>query len=245
MMKNHFLIYIIFALILASCKQSEPMYSVHGGPCDLPETAILVLKYPQQEMLNYVMATQLKNDSTSLCLSYGDFYPAKYASALRQAIPLEGTKPYIPLTNDYYMIDWKWYFFFPLTHYEDESYPFELPCIIQHLICPRSCFLNIKWQDLEDITDTFDMSMKLADLELSELIVVPYHTLDKLYQEEKECEYYYWNLTTASLAHWRDTLNETDYAHIHSCDSFQTVCQQRLIEVINNGQLLNIGYKCH
>ena len=258
-MKNHFLVYIIFALILVSCKQdtNNPVSPINVSG---PDVCMLIVKYPNADYLNYVVASPhiedfryeqtpiyMNNDSTSLYL-YRPYTSEILLRFVEQEKLLAGTSPYVPLTNDYYLIDWKWQRFYPLSYYGEDLFSFQYPNYIRRYL-PYTFLTGIKWEDLVSVADTFQLSQCSTNLEGTEVVAVTYHAVDKLYNEEKGDNFYLMGCYIYKAFSYDETDStmttyQVNHDYIHYCDSLQRVYQQRLIEVINNGQLLKIGFQC-
>ena len=168
---------------------------------------------------------------------------------IEQEMHLAGTTPYIPLSDGYYMIDWKWNQIMPLSALSstlDNAYhnPFE-----EHI--QKHCFLtDINWTDLKDLSAGYDITKYTQHANNIETIRVRFRAIDQLYNDVKQGDpYVCWNMSLYSeglsvknaymyykYGDCDSTSGKTYRTYIDYCDSLQAVYQQRLIELINKGQ---------
>ena len=175
---------------------------------------------------------------------------------IEQKMHLTGTSPYIPLTNGYYLIDWKWYQLMPFCAIEatlpGAAYDYYANHILNH------CFMtDINWCDLKDLAAGYPNSLYTQPVRGIEIVRADYITIDQLYNDLKKEEndpylcynkYLYCDglsvVNAAMYYKYGDCSNrgKTYLTYISYCDSLQSVYQQRLIDIINNGQLKEIGF---
>lgn len=253
-------LYIIVVLLFLSCRYDKKTEPDPYSYTDLPEVNLAILKFPDSVYLDKVVACQhrysinkyVNNDSTSLFLYQTSLWE-ELISFAHQKMALEGSSPYIPLTDGYYLIDWKWMEFYPLcSHLTFNTYEDEFLWVMKTHRA-YSFFTDKAWKDLTNIADTFDISQCSANLEGVQVMSVPFRKLDLLYNENKHNagrifytdEYsIYWVRRQYDKYDKTESGEGSSYlALIHQYDSMQSVNQQRLIEIINNGEIEKIAWK--
>ena len=249
-----------FALFTA-CEKEKEDYPFGGPPC--PPTYMLILKYPNPDDFSHVVATQHlarnSNDSTSLYLyAFTDLNVRRYIDFMQSEMPIEGTSPNIPLTNGYYLIDWKWMLFFPLTTNFYALHPCEIPFEIKYLL-PHSFVLDTTWSEVKDLATVYHVDQSKHNLEGTEYYAVTCEDLDRLYRENNSrhpepyggITFYYGGFSVIYMHGLYENHFNNDPAggsafiqsYVHFCDSLQAVYQKHLIEIIQNGKINTIGYK--
>ena len=172
---------------------------------------------------------------------------------MEKEMHIAGSSPYIPLAGGYYLIDWKWHQLMPISML---SSAWKSEQFAEHII--NHCFMtDINWKDLHDLTAGYDNSKYTQHVRGIEIIRALYRTIDKLYDDEKDSardpylcrnETLYGDGLTIDNAYgyykYGDCTNsgKTYRSYITYCDSLQAVYQHRLIEIINNGKLKEIGF---
>jgi len=173
-----------------------------------------------------------------------------------QELHIAGTSPYIPLADGYYLIDWKWYELMPLCAVPEPLPGASHDYYTDHLL--SHCFMtDINWSDLKDLTAGYPNDMYTQPVRGIEIVRADYITIDQLYNDEKDQErdpyicyniYLYCEGLSVSNVdmYYRygdcSKSGKTYRTYIAYCDSLQSVYRQRLIEIINNGQLKEIGF---
>lgn len=252
----------IVVFLCSSCKKNEPIQPSPGA-------RMVIIKFNHPEQLNKVIVQHpiKKINGTNGYFEYDEKiglslnvlaepYVGKHNYSLKPSVVrwmeeemlLTGSSPYIPLTDDYYMVDWKWHDLLPVSAFGDVlasaySNPFE-----DHLI--RHCFLtDINWADLKDLNATYDNSAQ--SLEKVETKRILFRAIDQLYSDIKKVDPYvcwnmslYYNGLNVKNAYMYylygacDADSGKNYrTYINYCDSLQGVYQKRLIEIINKRQL--------
>ena len=274
-MKSKFIIFSILVILFAACE--KPNIPENPGDNDSTDTisekvdgpyAIMtIVKFENPELQNKIIVQhQIAEDGSTLenaiyeedkdlSLNFYNIWPAVIPFA-EQKISIVGTSPYIPLTEGYYMIDWKWHQFMPLCSFNQacrEAY--------QRHIEDHVFMTDINWQAMTSITDKYDhtkYTQHIGDIELKK---VSYWDVDLLYEDKKPKQggpyyscygdgIYAYNGMCASTA-WEYYSNgpcsyhpqETWQSYIHYCDSLQAIYQQRMIEIITKGQLEKVIFK--
>ena len=163
-----------------------------------------------------------------------------------EQMQISGSSPYIPLTDGYYLVDWKWHQLHPISS-RIQSRPKNFN---NHF--SKHCFLtDIDWQDVQNLTDGYSSSLYTQNVYgLVEIIRVYLTELDRYYNDVKRIHPYscyggiYYNDGMCFEDAWMyyeygdcSHSGKTHLTYIAYCDSLQTVYQQRLIELIDNGKL--------
>lgn len=164
-----------------------------------------------------------------------------------------GTTPYIPLADGFYLIDWKWQQYMPLWACSD-SYKNGYHDPYSEHIRDHVFMTDINWTDLNALSIQLDNSKYSQHVKGIELVRVYYYTIDQLYDD------FHWNFP---ISCWEDLYcgglssiavemyihgacnsleGHTYQKYIHDSDSLQNIYRQRLIEIINNGQLQEIAF---
>ena len=258
-MKKTLLYLFLLSNLCISCSSESEPNTAEAIP---GEAKWILLKFSNTADANFVAVAQkisdydfqkecfvyADNDSVSLYL-YRTKMQEKFISFMHEQLPLEGSSPYIPLTDGYYLIDWKWYEFYPLTAYCHGMSTYQVVPELQ-LFLTHTFLTNLKWSDLTDLTDTFNISQCSKNLDGLEVIAVSYQALDSYYHENKEPEFYMSGLTIEqACSHYENydckgiTSDKSLQSYINFCDSVQSVNQKRLIELLNNNKLNPGGYQ--
>ena len=172
-----------------------------------------------------------------------------------EQLHIAGTSPYIPLAKGYYLIDWKWHQLLPLSAIAGAWTVVERHNHFAELLQDHVFLIDTEWQDLTDFSIGYDTSIYTQHVKGLEIIRVWIMELTCLYNEELSDPYICWN---NSLYYFEGMCFENMQAYdvngdcthsgktyrtyINYCDSLQNIYQQRLIELINNGQIKKVGY---
>lgn len=229
------------------------------GVCDYApgEVMVLVKFYNPRQEEKVIVQHPIKEWNTN---GYYEYYEN---SGLRlgeskelswdSVLHIVGTSPYIPLTDGYYLIDWKWQEYMPLWACSDSWENAYHDPYAEH-IKGHIFMTDINWTDLSNLYIQLDNSKYTQHVKGVEVIRVDYYTFDQFYNDIHEnfpesCwTYLYCDgfsvYEVGMLMKYGDcTSNGRTYLdYIHDCDSLQDVYRQRLIEVINNGQLHEIAF---
>ena len=162
---------------------------------------------------------------------------------------ISGTSPYIPLSKGYYLIDWKWHQLFPVSALADDKRQ-----LSEH-IRNHVFMTDIDWNNLAVLTEGFDASRYTQHLKGIEIIHVWPQELECFFNDTHKDPYVCWNMSiyysegmclNNAYMYYRygdcSPYGRTYHDVIHFCDSLQSVYQNHLIELINNGQFKTIGY---
>ena len=169
---------------------------------------------------------------------------------------ITGTSPYIQLAKGYYLIDWKWHQLCPLSaiagHWGtvDERHNHFVELLHDHVF-----LTDIDWKELQNFSIAYSDSIYTQHIKGIEIIRVWAMELTCLYNEELKDPYACWNYLLYygegmcfenMLAYEKNGdcthSGKTCQSYINYCDSLQNIYQQRLIELINNGQFKKVGY---
>lgn len=231
------------------------------GVCDYApgEVMVLVKFYnPRQEEKVIVQHPIKEYDGGEGCYIYYEnsglrLNNSPVPSWVDTTLYILGTSPYIPLTDGYYLIDWKWQEYMPLWACSD-SYKNGYHDPYSEHIRDHIFMTDINWTDLNNLSIKLDNSKYTQRVKGVEVIRVDYYTFDQLYNDihwdfPVSCwmSIYCGGLSSKAISMYIhgacDFLEGHTYQeYIHDCDSLQDVYRQRLIEVINNGQLQEIAF---
>lgn len=166
---------------------------------------------------------------------------------------IAGTSPYVPLVDNYYLIDWKWHQLHPLSTIANSSANAYHNPLTEH-ICNHVFATDMDWQDLNGLTDRADAQSAQPIKGLEIIRVLPLE-LACYFNDVDSDPYVCWNMSiyydngmcldNAYLYYaYGDCLDsgKSHLTYIAYCDSLQSVYQQRLIELIRNGQIKKVGY---
>ena len=168
---------------------------------------------------------------------------------------IAGTSPYIPLADGYYMVDWKWDQLMPLSSlaegHIDAYHDYFKEHILNHVFTT-----NYEWENFKNLTIGYDESMHTQHVKGIEIIRVWPLKLACMYDDigpywGDNFPYFGWiyyfdgmclvdayRYSENKSGNW----NPKNRDYIAFCDSMQTVFQSRLIDIINKGQLKEIGF---
>lgn len=260
-------------IVCMSCESDSPQPSVEPTP-GYPDALLTIVRFDNPEQANNVILQHPFKDyklNLDEALYHYEYYEnvGLYLNVLLDQYPdnegyrgvemalvnwadehmhIAGTSPYIPLTDGYYLIDWKWHQLHPLSALA-QSAENEL---VEHL--SEHCFMtNIPWEDLTDLTAEHDTSNTSLLTNEVEVVRIPVTSFIPLYGEDINpyiC--YNWLLYydegmcyQAPYAYYRygdcSSNGRTYQDVILFCDSLQTVYQQRLIDMIRNDKLKDPG----
>ena len=122
----------------------------------------------------------------------------------------------------------------------------------------KHCFItDIDWHDLQSLTEGYSASLYTQNVCSLEIIRVTLIELDRLYHDVKHVNPY--SCYNRGIYNWEGMCLEnawmyyeygdcshsgkTHLTYIAYCDSLQSVYQQRLIELIDNGKINDIEFK--
>ena len=267
-MKNaRFFLILLLGFICLSCE--HPKYDPKsGGGVAGPYSFLTIIKFSYNEHANKVILQNpikeydeennryvyYNNLYLNICLgSYsGNGVSTSLVNWADEQMQIAGSSPYIPLTDGYYLIDWKWHQLHPISA---RSIITQSDLYENHI--HRHCFItDIDWQDLEHLTYGYDASLYTQPVNnLVEIIRMYLYSLDAYYHDIKRGQYVCYNYSIYSNEGmcWNNAYayykrgdctdsGKTYRTYIAFCDSLQTVYQQRLIELINNGKIKDLGY---
>ena len=163
---------------------------------------------------------------------------------------IAGTSPYVPLADDYYLIDWKWHQLMPLSAIAEDSEKNYAEHIHNHVFIS-----DTEWKSLKDLTSGFEGSYNIQPIKGIEIIRVCPKELACYFHDVDRDPYVCWNMSiyfydgmcldNAYMYYLYGDCSpyERSYlTYISYCDSLQSVYQQHLTELINNGQIKQLGY---
>ena len=176
-----YIIPIIFALLIQSCEKGNKPSS----PPPIPRLYNQIVKLSSAEYLDYVVAEQDYNgDSEHLCKIRG------YGGTCQELYL--GSSPYIPLSNGYYAIDWKWgdFVYEPTnflikvkwTNVKDRQQKWAFPSLVYSTIFLKE-WRSVSYQDIDIFlgitsTNTDDYLRPNWVYEYNSLVDVPEDNVD-------------------------------------------------------------------
>ena len=168
---------------------------------------------------------------------------------------LSGTSPYIPLTNGYYMIDWKWQQLFPLSALTNYAFKNSIYDQMYDHITKHLFVTDIDWENLHNLNAIYDNSLYTQHIAGLEVVRVQFIEIDDYFSQIKQSDQYVcWNISlyhdglSIKNAYLYYTLgdcsskNRTHQDYIRYCDSLQNVYQNHLLEIIKEDKLKELGF---
>ena len=262
-----FFLILLLSFLFLSCEKSkynpeyDPPFADWGPP-----SFVTIVKFSNNEHANKViLQNPIKeyDEDNNRYVYYNNLYlnirlgsyswngvSTSLANWADEEMQIAGSSPYIPLTDGYYLIDWKWHQLHPISA---RSIRFDL--YENHIY--RHCFItDIDWHDLQNLTDGYDASLYTQNVCSLEIIRVQLFYLHRFYHDVKRpCPYLCYGY---DLYHFEGMCLENVYAYykkgdcsdsgktyltyIAYCDSLQSIDQQRLIELIKNGKIKDLCY---
>lgn len=182
----------------------------------------------------------------SLNMSYYSSKPM--AEFMEEVTHITGQSPYIYLTDDFYLIDWKWQCFHPLSSIASYSSNNAYHKPMEEQIRYHSFTTDINWTDLTNLTQTWSNAQFRSHVQVNDVWSVGLQHIDAMYDEMKTdyiCygEGLYVDGLSASIA-YQYYLNDSTYfchypgeylSYISYCDSLQDVYVEHLIDMIHQG----------
>jgi len=171
-------------------------------------------------------------------------------------LKLSGTSPYIPLAKGYYLVDWKWHQLLPISAIANSISNAYYNPLSEHIL-HHVFTTDVDWKYLKELTMVIDSSSSVQPINGIEIIRVLIKELACFYHDDivDSDPYVCWNnslyyeegMSLINAYTYYSNGDCTNSGKSHSsyaayCDSLQTVYQKRLIEIINDGQLKEIGY---
>lgn len=184
----------------------------------------------------------------SLNMSYCSSKPM--AEFMEEVTHITGQSPYIYLTDDFYLIDWKWQCFHPLSSIASHSWNNAYHKPMEEQIRYHSFTTDINWTDLTNLTQTWSNAQFRSHVQVNDVWSVGLQHIDAMYDEMKTdyiCygEGLYVDGLSASIA-YQYYLNDSTYfchypgeylSYISYCDSLQDVYVEHLIDMIHQGMI--------
>ena len=162
---------------------------------------------------------------------------------------LADSSPFIPLVQDYYLVDWKWQQLCPLSSLTDFSLSNQLSNHIQHHVFVT----DMAWNQLDDYLQIWNDNQNIQPIDLQDFKRVPFVAIDQFFGESKDMEkdpYFRYNyclyenglsVPNAYLYYQygdsEASPNRTYLTYIAYCDSLQEVYKEHLIQLINHNQI--------
>lgn len=279
-MKTKLIIMLLVVVNCFACKKETPVDNpqpetpVEGEPG--PSAIMTIVKFADQSQLDYVIVQHPLYGHCSYpdCIGYKEdttlmlnrlicpreqimFYTSSVdplcIELLQNELSVLGTSPYIPLADDYYLIDWKWMELMPLS-----STTNLVPHPEQYYAHIRNhCFItNTKWSELDDLYKEWDRDQVSLPIKISTIYHIGYEDVDRylgLYKKGKWSPYesiYYWGTFASNAArYFYDDGFPNEYGasfegYCALLDSVQNAFIQPLVEIIENNKFQDVlGYE--
>lgn len=165
-----------------------------------------------------------------------------YSDYLEDVLQICGTSPFIALTNDYYLVDWRWLDILPCCN------------IYDFMFCNDFCFVaEEQWTELTTLLNTWRPS-QVSDVHITEMYRVPFHFID-LYRVGRDMEIYFGNYNSlynkglCSLVTWQEYFTPDEgcpWNHedlVNMMDSLTNVYREVLVQAIEHNDLNKIAYE--
>lgn len=210
---KNILFLIVAALWFVACEnQNEHNDRIIDPPSYRWYMYISFVKFSDPEYLNYVVVDRDDfGDYEHMCniRSTGRTYEQFYI----------GSSPYIPLTDGYYIVDWKW---------GDFIYP------------PTNFLIDIKWPEVKSRSQEWEYpSIYITSKFLKTCACITYRTIDTYLQIESPNNEDYFMPYWMEGAHTAmpDSLLERITENVRYQDSLQSIYAERLIQIIKEDAL--------
>lgn len=270
--------YLLVALLCCSfftisCEREQPQ----SGPtnaADSPPAVLTIVKFANQADTSYVILQHpirrwksngdydyeeniglflnvTPNEFEEEGVGYG--MNSKTAAWVDTALHISRTSPYIPLTDNYYLINWKWHQLCPLSAVAEVWNQNSHNYLADHL--SKHCFwTDIKWADFDDFFTPLSSSLYPQTVQNVEIIRISVPALAQMYHRDADSFLYFnYSIYTYDGMCWQNayayyanqevyTLHQTYHDYINYCDSLQVIYHDRLVELINNGKLKEVEY---
>lgn len=277
-MKKLFLL-IITVFVLSSCQRtiSDPTHENN----DEPDAALydgkmmMVVKFGDSEQVNNVILghqiigyfygdsalAYIEDSGLSLNIQRPSSNPMDnlnscsigFVNFLDTLLHIRNHSPFIPLANDYYLVEWRWTELLPLSVRLDYLTKEDVnDRISNHLF-----ITDIPWSELDNLTQIWDNAQYTDHVDITEVWLVKYKAIDVYFKEIKTTYpflFFNWTLYSGGLSAsaifqyyvYRDNpgLYSPDayMDFIAYCDNLQNAYKLHLIDLIQSGKLNNVGY---
>ena len=278
-MKYRWLIWVLLLGFLVSCSREMPIEESLSFRADTI-ARLMIVKFENANQLNYVIVqhpikgfdTRFENTAKTPWLYYESAdltlnwnlpllyslrpmysYEDNFMRYITNEIDLIKIPPYIPLIDNYYLINWKWWQIHPLSALTNSASGLEL---FQHI--NEHCFAtDVQWTNLTDIAFQYDNDGMKNPVEINEIYRISYQNIDRwdnnynpqmdykkgvslseaynIYDKFSRGALYVEDGTSIdeySQKAWADYIKYMKYG-----DSIQNCYQQRLIQIINDNML--------
>lgn len=285
-MKTKVYILLILGVIsFMACSKETPIDDDNQTNSDSgrPAACMMVVKFADQEQLDYVIAqhpiksynslfdntvqyftdtvlvlsrpiNQTLTDSNEVCS--WKVFDSGLMNFLEDELAILDRSPYVPLTDNYYLIDWRWIDLLSLS------------VLVHHVLSPQlythihkhTFITDTKWTELASIEQCWDRTKYTVPVNVEEVYRIGYEVMDRFlnqYDRTKSFpglnyyDYYCAYVTEAYGFHQKDKgmAEGTKYSNIpwnyqqylSFRDSLQNSYQQCLIEIIQNNQLKEVS----
>lgn len=284
-MKTKLFIFVLALVSCFACKKETPL-DIDNRPNNAsgrPAASMMVVKFADQEHLNYVIAqhpiksyyslydnnvqyytdtilvlnrpiNQAITDSNEVCS--WKVFDSELMDFLENKLAILDRSPYVPLTDNYYLIDWRWIDFLPLSVLTHHVFS---PQLYTH-INKHTFITDTKWTELATIDQCWNRTKYTNPVNVEEVYRIGYEVIDKFLNQYditkaflglNYYDYFCAYVTEAYGFYKKDKgmAEGTKYSNISwnyqqylsFRDSLQNSYQQSLIEIIQNNQLKEIS----
>ena len=258
----------ILCVAFSSCTQhNNEIIDVEYPDGDMPLAMMMVVRFSNPDQKDNVIAGHpikkydgndgqyiYQEDTVlTLCVNNMKFVMTEeMATFIEDNMPILGLSPYLYLTDDYYLVDWKWQDILPLsalTNYANvNAHHDQMDEHIKYHIFTT----DTKWTELTDFSQTWDNSLYTTIAQVEEVQRIAFEKIDQLYDDvKKEDQYVCYNMSLYNsglslINAWTYYKNEGVRScnpegryleYLSYCDSMQNVYRARLTEMINKGQI--------
>lgn len=185
-------------------------------------------------------------------------YDSAFAEFLDNELSIPKISPYVPLTDGYWLIDWRWIEFLPitaLTYYNVENK------LVSH-IQEHTFLTDTKWNELESLDQYWGREKYTNPINIAEMYRIYYEEIDKFlnqydphkYFPQLTHYYYFSSYADEAYAFYLKDKGKADGMEVVNIpwnyeqylsfrDSLQGAYRHNLIEIIQNNQLKELSYE--
>jgi|GEM_PF-3884592 hypothetical protein len=165
---------------------------------------------------------------------------AKTVTFWEDKIHLRNVQPYIPITDGYVLVDWRWADILPISTFRSWIWrPTDKLNRIQN-----HCFLtNLSWGELEDVRQGWQRNEPLQPLNIEEMWYISYYDVDKYCGRNPDLNngLYGWGLTLSLALYYNEYYPEYLTPYMSYCQKEQEQYRQLLVNIIKDNALQKIG----
>ena len=208
-----FIFSILTTILLVSCGEPETITDGGGGynHYDDPTMFLCIVKFTEPQYVDSVVVEEVTRDSCQIRKIGG------FGTCTELCV---GHSPYIPLPNEYYLVDWKWGYFFYM---------------------PYTFVINVNWLDVIDTKQKWECPKGQLNISfIKDLRCCYFKSIDEYFGES----YGYRNYEIPSSLSWYHSLSDVPAEQLDNFlkqvavqDSLQEVYKERISKIIEEGAL--------